>query len=517
MDVDFRVMRTFLELYKSLLGFVMYKLYTDVGLLYPPPLDVKKDEGGGGVDAYRIQPIEAAVTTSAPSEPAAPAPKQITLTDGKDVSVKDVQAVIESLEETESLMPDTTEPRAIANAAPLDETLPSAEEFVMQPSSHDLDKAQTTIVTLAQLASQHSNAASKLFAPYTFFVSRESPRHILEFVIRCFGGRVGWPETVGSGSPFDETDSSITHVIVDRPVVEGRVLADYQRRRKYVQPQWVVDSINAGKILLEELYLQGKVLPPHLSPFNAEGEGAYDPLAPIANMHEILADEEAASGEDDDEEMEADEEGDGNKGRAIEASSSKKSKRSRHKKPKLSSDAVEDADAIRRAELEAERSGMEPALFDEAVEAAGRASKVDEPEVAETVDGASEENMAKMLLSNKKRKLYNHIKKIQGKRSQEVSCLVRLTYRRLLIKFYPSERSPGAEEDCAPQTEAQGGQEGRESLTRLDHSQSHFVISSRVTGYLTVRLSQQTDGCIANHLFQTLSGSYLRLISWSIG
>jgi hypothetical protein len=40
-DVDVRVMLTFLELYQTLLGFVFFKLYTDAGPVYPPPLRTK--------------------------------------------------------------------------------------------------------------------------------------------------------------------------------------------------------------------------------------------------------------------------------------------------------------------------------------------------------------------------------------------------------------------------------------------------------------------------------------------
>jgi pescadillo protein len=35
-DVDFRVMLTFLEFYSTMLGFVNYKLYSDLNLHYPP-------------------------------------------------------------------------------------------------------------------------------------------------------------------------------------------------------------------------------------------------------------------------------------------------------------------------------------------------------------------------------------------------------------------------------------------------------------------------------------------------
>ena len=37
-DVDYRVLGTFLEFYETLLGFVLYKLYHDEGLYYPPRL-----------------------------------------------------------------------------------------------------------------------------------------------------------------------------------------------------------------------------------------------------------------------------------------------------------------------------------------------------------------------------------------------------------------------------------------------------------------------------------------------
>ena len=52
--------------------------------------------------------------------------------------------------------------------------------------------------------SQDALIFKNLFAKQVFYLGREVPREPLEFVIRCFGGRVGWE---GEGSPFNEDDN----------------------------------------------------------------------------------------------------------------------------------------------------------------------------------------------------------------------------------------------------------------------------------------------------------------------
>lgn len=505
MDVDFRVMRTFLEFYKALLGFTFFKLYTDTGLVYPPPLDVKKDDAGAAVDAYRLEQATAPVEETAITKTS----RKINLGDGKTVTTKDVRKTIETLEiEDEPNTKDTTEPRAVASAeAIVDDTLPTSEEFVAQPSTSSTEPSQTNLVTLHTLTTLPSSAHPTLFSSLTIFISRESPRHILEFVIKSFGGKVGWPATVGGGSPFDEPDPSITHVIIDRPLVEGAApLNELERRRKYVQPQWIVDCVNAGKLLLEEPYGRGKVLPPHLSPFNAEGDGAYDPLAPIPGMEEALA-AEGLEEEDEDEEMEDEEveEMDEDEESAPAPAAEKPSKRSRHKKPKIDST---DADAIRKAELEAERLGIEPGEFEEAVEKASKQQpKKPEPQLDSDGEeaGATEENMNKMLLSNKKRKLFTHIKKVQGNRNSQVRLLCRTTRWCWLTRCLIIERGPSTEEDRSRQKAAQGGPKGRLIVVPILHPISLYIVSTCCPNYAA--------GLILYQVFQTISGSYFFLIS----
>jgi len=105
---------------------------------------------------------------------------------------------------------------------------------------------------------------SLLFSGLSFFLSREVPRESLEFVILAFGGKVTCEETVEA-----EGDETITHQIMDRPSQRHQYLY-----RQYIQPQWIYDSVNVGKLLPTAQYLPGVKLPPHLSPFvNDELEG----------------------------------------------------------------------------------------------------------------------------------------------------------------------------------------------------------------------------------------------------
>lgn len=389
-------MLTFLELYQTLLGFVFFKLYADAGLVYPPPRDAAKDDSGAGVGAFRLQD-----TTSQPT--AASKTKEVEV-NGKRVSTKDVRQTIKSIATLSAEGDASAELPAADSASPEEDE----EEFVPHPSTSNPDEA-AALPTLRTLAALPQSGTSKLFAPYTFWLSRETSRPIFEFIVRSFGGRIGWPESSGSGSPFDESDDSITHVIIDRPPVEKpnetEEEKERRRRRKYVQPQWVVDCINAGKILLEEPYLQGKTLPPHLSPFG-DLAGAYDPTAAPAGEDAEMEDEEEEV--DEDAAMEGDDED-------AEAAPPEKAVF------KVAAEAADEA-ALRAAELAAEAAGVDYGTFEkEAKKAAKKAAKA--PAQA---DDKAEQEMNKMMMSNKQRKLYERMKYGEKKRATEVSTLRRL-------------------------------------------------------------------------------------------
>lgn len=387
-DVDIRVMLTFLELYQTLLSFVFFKLYTDSGFVYPPPLDAKKDEGAAGLAALSLQSIARTV----------PQPTTVPVANGRQITGKDVRKTIKSITTDSAIdVSETQVPQPEHNSNEPE------EEFVVHASKSD--PSATTLPTLQSLSSLPITLSTNLFSAYTFFLSREISRPIFEFIIKCFGGRVGWPASSGGGSPFTESDSSITHFIIDRPVVEKEESAKQRElhlRRKYVQPQWVVDCINAGKILLEDNYAQGKPLPPHLSPFG-EYEGAYVPQQEEGDVSMSAEQEEA----DEDDAMEQDETPDQDIGAALSAE-------------------VETTALLRAAELAAEAAGVDSTTFEARVE---QLKKKQPSKSDKTKADDNEEDMNKMMMSNKQRKLYEKVNHGHKKRESEVIVFFSLFHK----------------------------------------------------------------------------------------
>lgn len=388
-------MLTFLELYQTLLGFVFFKLYTDVGLVYPPPLDIKKDEGGAGVGAFSLQEVSSRAPVPAPAKT-----KAVEI-DGRKISSKDVRQTIKSISAASEIVgEDVDMPDPDSNMDEID------EEFVAHPSTSDPQTSGASLPTLKSLTDLPQSLSTSLFAPYTFYLSRETSRPIFEFLVRSFGGRIGWPSSSGSGSPVEESDDSITHVIIDRPLVErtNETAEERERRlrKKYVQPQWVVDCINAGRILLEDSYAQGNTLPPHLSPFG-EYQGAYDPTVGLTGANEAVMAEESESEEEDVEIQDIEDDEESPDKVALRAAAAA---------------ASEDPAALRVAELAAEAAGVDFSAFEKEIIKSRKSSKK-----ADKGSEDTEQDMNKMMMSNKQKKLYEKMKYSERKRESEVESI----------------------------------------------------------------------------------------------
>lgn len=309
-DVDYRIMATFVEFYTTLLGFINFRLYTSIGLVYPPKFDSISDERGAELAAFTLE-----------GRKIGEAPKAINAgsqTHGqlvhRESTSDDMQAKVNTILEKTKLDNESE-----------NETLEQEDK-----NNDAIDKFEITAPeadTLPQ-PQMSGNEAASLFSPFTFFISREAPRGPLEFLLRSFGcKRVGWDAVLGEGAfTHDETDPRITHQIVDRPPLpesalpplpqnpsEGTETAPRVRPgtripgRTYVQPQWVWDCINEGKLLRPDLYGPGATLPPHLSPWVKPSKGEYNPRLTLAEQEEEgeadRADEDE-EGEDEDEDEE---------------------------------------------------------------------------------------------------------------------------------------------------------------------------------------------------------------------
>ena len=128
LDVDFRVMLTFLEFYEAQMKFTMYRLYHGLGMRYPPVVHQNMLNGGARLCAVRaVGCNRLGATGRAPGSPSGEA--------GKSVSI---------------------------------------------PRRQRSSEVRTKI--------QHKG----LFAELVFYLNREVPRNSLEFIILACGGTVGW-------------------------------------------------------------------------------------------------------------------------------------------------------------------------------------------------------------------------------------------------------------------------------------------------------------------------------------
>uniref|UniRef100_A0A8C4UHD7 Pescadillo homolog n=1 Tax=Falco tinnunculus TaxID=100819 RepID=A0A8C4UHD7_FALTI len=171
-DVDYRVMATFTEFYTTLLGFVNFRLYHSLNLLYPP----------------KVRPPRAL---------------------GMRCKLSALSASLARV------------------VAPTHEDEVEMDEFPVEgETAEQMDAKKKEQEALEK--------HKKLFEGLRFFLNREVPREPLAFIIRCFGGQVSWDKSLCIGATYDVSDPSITHQIVDRPQVQQQVVGRYYLQPQWV-------------------------------------------------------------------------------------------------------------------------------------------------------------------------------------------------------------------------------------------------------------------------------------------
>ncbi|KAJ3030371.1 UNVERIFIED_CONTAM: mRNA-binding ribosome synthesis protein nop7 [Siphonaria sp. JEL0065] len=415
-DVDFRIMATFLDLYETLVGFVNYKLYNDLNLAYPPK--VKDEETSSGLAGFTVETVDGKGFLNSKDDSSASG--AVNRKQRKEVE-KRVKTLSDKIGQISKA--------AAANANDGDDEEEDEEEI---DEDADIPSAIVEPTDASEMVPSLKDAAKivtgsnshKLFHSCVFFLSREVPRQSLEFVIKSFGGKVGWPETSGSGANVAENDPTITHQIVDRPIVAGA----NHGTRDFIQPQWVYDCVNAGKILRTKGYHIGETLPAHLSPFGGGKEG-YVPAEAVsalaaskgieANADEegdivvggIMADEagEDAEGDENDDVEDDGEEEDELKG-------------------PLDSD---DEEEVYQAELEAEAAGLSFTEYMQKKAAEGKTTKKAAAAAPATnkkrkaeAEAAEEKALAMTMMNKKDRNLYHKIEYGRKKKEEEAKKLL---------------------------------------------------------------------------------------------
>jgi pescadillo protein len=385
-NVDLRVMYTFLHLYDTLVGFVLYKLYSDANLKYPPALDGAMEAEAAGIDAIKMESTRTA--EAKPAESLQTKPSAIPMEQKKRLQTlqKKVQAMGKS---------DTTEAEEDAEieVPEVNEAEDPADASFPENAAQDDDILSQPLVTYDALAKSVA-ARVELFKNLTFFISREINRTALEFIIRSLGGAVGWDAVLGTGSPFTVDDPKITHHIVDRPTLPEnlKVLS----KRAFVQPQWVFDCMNSGKLLLISGsvhgtgYGPGDKLPPHLSPFVEDSALEYKPLED-STLNDSDLDEMVEEGDEIDsaqEEEESESEDD----------------------EKLAPDTNADS---------------KPQVNDRKRKAQGEAKRLDKDRKRKAQEEADRLDMAKMMMSRKNKYLFNAMKKREQAKTDEIKVLKR--------------------------------------------------------------------------------------------
>ncbi|GAM18382.1 hypothetical protein SAMD00019534_015570 [Acytostelium subglobosum LB1] len=398
--VDYGVMISFLEFYEVMLRFVNYRLYNSIGLKYPPTVDMQRLNNGDYLSAMITETSTTTTTTTTTTS----SKKQPQLSKEEMSKQKEINELSKTFKEADDEDDEDEE-----------DTTGGKLELTSKGISKDFedlvhDGEQDDTAKVGQIID-----VANLFRGLKFFVSRECPKHALEFVITSFGGEVSW-----EGGAFSEGDQTITHQIVDRNAQNDKI----HHNREYVQPQWVFDSVNT-KILLDVTeYKQGSIPPPHLSPFVEYDEDSYIP-ARKAVLDELIGQKgfgdakvpttitdimtQDDEDEDDEEEKDSDEESDDDDDiAAIESRYMRELKTEENKKRKAAEADDEDNEDEEDEEIE---DVDDNEVVEDSEDSEDEAERLQKAKLKKKQSKEKEElQMAEMMIRKKDRWLYNRIK-----------------------------------------------------------------------------------------------------------
>lgn len=201
-EVDYRIMLTFLEFYETLTGFVNFKLFHELGVEYPPPLDPVKEAASSGVYELLDGIANRAMSSQQNAERSSKKQREKQRID----DVKEKLGDIERQDPGEDAEQEKPSAPGISKSA--DEE--NADEDKVLQHAIGYAAEQSVGQNAAQELAKDRELCATLFKGLRIFLGREVPKEPFAFAIRSFGGEVGWED---EGSPFGSDDTGITHQV----------------------------------------------------------------------------------------------------------------------------------------------------------------------------------------------------------------------------------------------------------------------------------------------------------------
>ncbi|KAJ3438616.1 pescadillo [Anaeramoeba flamelloides] len=277
-DVNFNIMITFVQFYKTTLTFINHRLYHELGMVYPPKFDDEKIKSGEIYETVLWEQVKDSKNKKNKKQKKKNNNKNVSQKKEKEIEIEnesgdesddekendkekekeklkyDVKKVLKKEKEFEKkkkeerkLLKENEKEKKKEKKENKEQEMERSEKM-----ENDKDEQFHKQWLKTKIEEQRERAYSELFKKCVFYISREVPA-IIKFCILSFGGKI----------IADEQSNQITHQITDRKSIKDELIVS----RNYLQPQWVFDSINELLKLPLKQYKIGEKLPVHLSPF----------------------------------------------------------------------------------------------------------------------------------------------------------------------------------------------------------------------------------------------------------
>ena len=229
-------MSIFVEFYTTVLGFVNYRLYHNLNLIYPPALitnvastmmRIGQDDDINAKDEISTgKGILKEITNWRFLKYTTLLRDKIILcynfyTGEEKVKVVDKLKKNLTGSNDNEIQQEMAKDRVAALNQSLARSVTSDEDKVeIDNIPMNCDGDMNKIAEATEEAKKELDDLNKLqglFKGLKIFLNREVPRESLVFMIRAFGGQVSWDATVSPGATYNEDDTKITHQICDRP------------------------------------------------------------------------------------------------------------------------------------------------------------------------------------------------------------------------------------------------------------------------------------------------------------